>query len=104
MDDYSVQVIRLYMERNKSYLVRVLRRYMDDVPNDITEETAIRLLVATTQRITCPAPTRTYNSSIYKCYRCRSTNVSIREVQLRSADEGSSVLCHCNGCGHNSVY
>ena len=32
------------------------------------------------------------------CRRCRSTNISIRQQQVRGADEAMTVFCSCNKC------
>ena len=104
MDDYSLNTIRLYLSRNRQYLVQILRRYSDNVPDNITEQDAIRILVATREQAGNRAHVENTTSSIYRCARCGSRSVSVREAQLRSADEGSNTLCHCHECGHNSVY
>ena len=103
MDDYSVKTIQLYIQdQYKPYLVTVLRRYWDDVPDNITESDAIRILRDIMQQKIPSA--KVHKSSRYKCPKCSSTYVTVREVQLRSADEGSSIMGHCNKCGETFVY
>ena len=37
---------------------------------------------------------------ITACVKCSSKKVTHRDVQLRSGDEGMTVVCHCTICGH----
>ena len=36
---------------------------------------------------------------ITACVKCKSKKVTHRDVQLRSGDEGMTVVCHCTICG-----
>lgn len=38
-----------------------------------------------------------------RCEKCGRTEVKYSEVQLRSADEGSTIIYRC-ACGHSYVY
>ena len=47
-------------------------------------------------------------SSFYRCYKCKIPNtVVISEKQMRSLDEASSIICHCEpsvgGCGYRWI-
>jgi DNA-directed RNA polymerase subunit M/transcription elongation factor TFIIS len=45
------------------------------------------------------------SSNGFKCPKCKETRfVKYREVQRRSADEGSSFHCSCNNCHHSWMY
>lgn len=36
---------------------------------------------------------------LFKCFVCSSTDVEIRQLQTRSADEGITTFMKCNSCG-----
>lgn len=37
---------------------------------------------------------------LYKCSKCGSRKVISNEMQVRSADEGTTVFCTCSNCGN----
>lgn len=39
-------------------------------------------------------------SALYKCRKCKSKKVSIKELQTRSADEPMTLFITCHECGH----
>jgi transcription elongation factor S-II len=41
------------------------------------------------------------NTDMYKCPRCKSTRSTYYELQIRCADEPSSIFITCLDCGHN---
>lgn len=40
------------------------------------------------------------DGGMFKCYKCKSVNVEIRQLQTRSADEGMTIYARCHQCGH----
>ena len=45
-------------------------------------------------------PRETFEKSLYSCFKCASNNVFSIVKQVKSADEGTSVLNECRDC-HN---
>ena len=41
-----------------------------------------------------------FENSLYTCFKCGSNNIFSIAKQVRTADEGTSVLCECRDC-HN---
>ncbi len=91
MDEYSRAVIKLLLERDRAYLSELVGA---DVPEGTTVDMVCMIITSSTGR-----ENRRHVSSIYRC-KCGSNNVVLREVQTRSADEGSTVLHVCKDCGH----
>jgi len=90
-DEYSRKVIKLLLERDRAYLSRLLGVA---VPENATVD-AICTIIADRDR----APEKDHVSSIYRC-RCGSKRVVLREAQMRSADEGSTIVRVCIECGN----
>ena len=91
MDKYSREVIKLLLERDRPYLSELLGT---DIPSDATVDTVCAIISNQTQD-----DKSSHVSSIYKC-KCGSKMVTLREVQIRSADEGSTIVHICNECGN----
>ncbi len=92
--DYTKQTVRLLLERHPSYLEEVLRSrgWNVNVQNETAE--SISAIVTCQKHVQKKA----HESSIYTC-QCGSKSVVTREVQMRSADEGSTIVHICNDCG-----
>ena len=91
MDGYSRAVIKLLLERDRAYLSELVGA---DVPESATVDMVCMMITDSKGREKIG-----HVSSIYRC-KCGSNNVVLREVQTRSADEGSTVLHVCKNCGH----
>ena len=91
MDKYSREVIKLLLERDRSYLSELLGT---EIPSNATVDTVCAIIVNQSQ-----VDKNAHVSSIYKC-KCGSKMVTLREVQIRSADEGSTIIHVCNECGN----
>ena len=100
MDDYTKRTIELLLERDRNYLREILCDICSR-PNNVPAELDLNMdnvsAIIANQR---PYIAKLHKSSIYKC-TCGSDNVITREAQTRSADEGSTVYCVCNKCGHS---
>lgn len=97
MDDYSRKTIDLLLKHDKKYLVEIIQKQLDINVQDnavLTTESVCELF--RTQEIQKIKP---HMSSIFVC-KCGSKHVTIREIQLRSADEGSTIKHICNKCGY----
>jgi DNA-directed RNA polymerase subunit M/transcription elongation factor TFIIS len=92
MDDYSQQTIKLLLETDKTYLFRLLRQLDIEVDDDDDEKQIGQMLE--NQKTIDPI---LHKSSIYTC-QCGSNNVITREIQTRSADEGSTIVHICLKC------
>lgn len=96
MDDYSKSVIELLIIKNKEYLINILQNLGIEVANSssLTTESVCALLEDRKNE------NRTFHkSSIYTC-KCGSNLVIVRETQMRSADEGSTIIHLCRECGN----
>lgn len=60
--------------------------------------------LATTQPLQSPEQTFGEKTVTRPCPKCRSRDTTFFIVQLRSADEPSSVVHKCGSCGHNWKY
>ena len=40
---------------------------------------------------------------LLQCRKCQSLKIKAESKQLKSSDEGMSVIAHCTTCGHNWV-
>jgi DNA-directed RNA polymerase subunit M/transcription elongation factor TFIIS len=94
--DYTLSTVKLLLERDRSYLMEILDKLGIDVHENeaITAENIVKLI--SNQDEQKPVA---HESSIYVC-KCGSRSVTTKEVQLRSADEGSSIINFCRTCGH----
>lgn len=88
---YSQKVIELLLKRDRSYLSELLGT---EIPSNATVDTVCAIIANQSQ-----ADKNAHVSSIYKC-KCGSKMVTLREVQIRSADEGSTIIHVCNECGN----
>jgi len=96
MDEYSKSTIRLLLKRDESYLREILAEISGrkDIPMELDVD--IVCAIITTRR---PLQQKHIKSSIYTC-KCGSNDIRIREVQTRSADEGSTIFYICMRCGY----
>jgi DNA-directed RNA polymerase subunit M/transcription elongation factor TFIIS len=95
MDCYTRDTIKLLLERDPVYLNEILSEI--GIRVDLSKETPESLTILVGRR---KIPTKLQHvSSIYAC-KCGSNNVVTREVQNRSADEGSTVIHICQDCGN----
>jgi DNA-directed RNA polymerase subunit M/transcription elongation factor TFIIS len=88
---YTRAVVKWLLEHDRDYLSRLLGV---ELSPGATTDTVCAMIANHNQ-----ASVRSHVSSIYVC-KCGSKMVVSREVQLRSADEGSSILHTCGECGH----
>jgi len=96
-DDYSRKTIALLLERNRSYLVKILEHITpDSIPAEIELNIDNVSAIIANQNV---RGNKLHKSSIYKC-RCGSDAVITREVQIRSADEGTTIVHMCKKCGN----
>jgi DNA-directed RNA polymerase subunit M/transcription elongation factor TFIIS len=104
MDSYSLKTLRLLLERDREYLVTILKRYSNNVPDtsELTEADAIRIILSVSHGIDCNDNIITTESSIYVCV-CGSKHIATIDRQIRSADEGSSIQCVCRKCGNTWI-
>lgn len=98
MDEYSLKTIKLLLQTNKMYLHSILLKYSTNVPDPeyLTEDNVVKIIngIGNKSQISDKA-----KLSIYLC-KCGSNDVVAREVQLRSLDEGSSIIFICKSCGN----
>lgn len=40
-------------------------------------------------------------TTLFECPRCSERKATFRQLQIRSADEGSTLFVHCLSCGHD---
>jgi DNA-directed RNA polymerase subunit M/transcription elongation factor TFIIS len=94
--DYTRKTIELLFKRYPDYLEEILRDQLG-VQVNVSKETpeSIALIIQNQNQ----GSFFSHKSSIYKC-KCGSNNVVTREIQNRSADEGSTILHICQSCGH----
>lgn len=104
MDDYSEKTIQLLLHKNRKYLSSILRRYADDVPDDdkITAEYA-RAVIMSVSQLNINHLNDNSRLSIYVCKKCGLHKVVVREMQMRSADEGSTIVFVCLSCNHRWI-
>lgn len=104
MDDYSEKTIQLLLKKNRRYLSLILQKYANDVPEDekITAEYA-REVIMSVSKISANPLDKKIQSSIYVCKKCGLNNVVAREVQMRSSDEGSTIILVCRSCNHRWI-
>lgn len=94
MDDYSRKTICLLLERYPEYLREILSKLGIDLDVSKASTDSISAAIADRKQ----AETARHESSIYVC-KCGSKSVVTREVQTRSADEGSTIVHICTECG-----
>jgi DNA-directed RNA polymerase subunit M/transcription elongation factor TFIIS len=87
--------VQLLLEKDREYLAEILSDLGIRVErtDDLTVDKVCALMSNQTSSQIDPR-----ESSIYKC-SCGSRFITVREVQMRSADEGSAVVCMCRACG-----
>lgn len=71
------------------------RRYLASLPAD----KALQLL----EKCKPPSSQKTAAAS-QPCPKCQSDDTVTREVQLRRADEGSSLVVQCMACGTRTIF
>ncbi len=95
MTDYTKKTVELLLQKHKPYLIEILKNQGIDVKesDNLTADEICSLISSQNDE-----PDFVLESSIYRC-SCGSKLIIVREVQLRSADEGSSVVRLCRECG-----
>ena len=93
MDDYTLKTVKLLLERNKEYLFEILEKLNIEVDNNAENICKLLHNRENDKKIM-------HKSSIYTCTKCNSKYVTTEEVQVRSSDEGSSIVHFCNACGN----
>jgi len=95
MDSYSKKTVQVLLERHPEYLAEILKKL--GIQADLRDGTAdsITAMIAYRKH----AENELHASSIYTC-KCGSNLVVTREVQTRSADEGSTIVHICGKCGN----
>lgn len=88
---YTRKAVEWLLKHDRAYLSRLIGAKL--APGT-TADTVCAMIAKHDQ-----ASERLHISSIYTC-KCGSKMVVSREVQLRSADEGSSIMHTCGKCGH----
>ena len=71
-------------------------KIVGDVPGDACAEPASVMTLPEIFRM----PQVSTTDAMYRCSRCKSTDISVVMRQVRSADEGASAFFTCNSCGH----
>ncbi len=94
MDGYTRATVKKLLELYPEYLEEILLK--QGLKIDVNKYSAedISAMIAYQRH----AEEALHESSIYTC-KCGSKNVVTREVQTRSADEGSTILHICMKCG-----
>lgn len=95
MDDYSQKTIQLLQVANASYLKELLNK-IGIHTDELSDSKKIGKLIANQNMVS----TELHKSSIFACKICGSNNVITREIQMRSSDEGSSIIHICLKCGN----
>lgn len=95
MDDYTLRTVAILLDRYPSYLEQMLSS--KGITIDLRRDTAESITARIADR--SHAEEKRHKSSIYTC-RCGSNSVVTREVQARSADEGSTIVHICEKCGN----
>lgn len=94
MDEYSQKTIQLLLDSDKPYLKQLLNDLSIET-DDLSDSKEIGQLLENQKDIT----SKMHKSSIFTC-RCGSSHVITREMQLRSSDEGSTIIHLCLECGN----
>lgn len=92
MDSYSRETVQLLLVRHPEYLAEILKKLEIPASDNVDRITA---MIAYRKH----AEKELHASSIYIC-KCGSNLVVTREVQTRSADEGSTIVHICGKCGN----
>lgn len=94
MDEYSQKTIQLLLDSDKDYLKQILSNLSIEV-NNLPDSKGIGQLLENQKDIS----SKIHKSSVFAC-RCGSNHVITRELQLRSSDEGSTIIHICLKCGN----
>ena len=92
--EYTLRTVKLLMERDKGYLTEILRKLNVKADASSSAEDIVGLMSSQEE-----AKPVVHESSIFKC-ACGSGSVTAKEIQLRSADEGSTTVYLCRACGN----
>lgn len=98
MDSYSKEYAEYLWNHDKDFLLRYIKSIFPDqkkMPESLDDITKMFELK---QKEQSPSPI-TEETKAFKCKRCFSDSISVKDVQLRSADEGSTVILTCTKCG-----
>lgn len=90
--DYACKTIKLLLEKNPEYLQKILIDLKCDISleNTTPEEIYKKLSFHNETK-------KIHESKLYTC-ECGSKYVTNQEYQLRSADEGSTIIFTCHEC------
>lgn len=97
---YTYKVVEAIITNGMHDLLsQFLEEHSCDIPQDLTVESFIRRLEDIRKKNETYPPDSHKESGI-ECIRCNKRYVVSREVQTRSADEGSTIFYICINCGH----
>jgi DNA-directed RNA polymerase subunit M/transcription elongation factor TFIIS len=86
IDEYTISYLQSIPEAEAIGLLRKYYSFKAEKLNDILDEIGTQYKTKTIK-------------SLKTCPQCNSNDVISREVQLRSADEGMTMIYICNHCG-----
>lgn len=95
MEEYTLKTVKLLLERNREYLFDILNKLNIKANDKQSAEDICRLLYNHDDD-----KKTMHESSIYKCNKCGSKYITTEEIQIRSLDEGSSIIYFCHACGN----
>lgn len=92
MDSSSKEDISRALLENKNEIFKILKRYsLESQIIDTCEDV---------EKLFCSREKVIRTESRFECKRCNSHDITFRQIQIRSADEGETSRFKCNGCQH----
>jgi DNA-directed RNA polymerase subunit M/transcription elongation factor TFIIS len=98
MDKYTEDVIELMINKDNTLLKKILHKFSDNVPENLTKDDAIMIIEQTKKAYTEFASFEKIVESEFSCPKCDKKFVENIERQVRSADEGSTIFGKCKSC------
>lgn len=96
MDDYSSNYLKSI---SKEKAMSILSLYYD-IDVDGTVEDALKNIAFENKKNNSDSDFDKKGNET--CFKCKSGNVIVREMQLRHSDEGSTLIIICNVCGYRN--